>query len=315
MRRILLALTLAVVAAPVARAHPGPGLVVDRDGTVYFVVLGSNAIMRRTPDGRVSTFVNDERLRLPHHLVLGADGSLYAASDNTGTVWRIARDGSLEARLVSTMLPAHRGRALQVGAWGDPFTLDAEGNVYAVAPEGNAIVRVTRAGEVTRIADSAAFGNLHFSAMSWGADGALYVSDTKKIWRIVGDRGEVIVPHTWVLTSAMGLAVDSASNIYVADYRGGRVVRLAGNGADNTPSWLQRHSFRQAVGVALAGRDLYVLQSRPFRTVLWRVNADHAERLYIRRDSRLYAQWAFFAAIAVLPLLIVARYRERRSRR
>ena len=307
--RVLLVAGIATLAlAEGAAAHPGSGIVVDASGNVYFVVWGTNAIMRLDRDGRTTTFVSDERLRLPHHLVLGKDGAIYAASDYDGRIWRAGPDGSLREHFNSNRVARpEAGRAeVQVGSFGDPFTIDSMGNIYALASgNASAIIRITPDGKVTPVATTARFGALHFASMAWGADGALYLSDANRVWRIVADSAMPIVPRGVPLSQAAGLAVDGEGNIYVADYGADRVVRFNRAGSVNTPSAIARLRVRRATGVTVAGGDVYVLGSPPGGVVVWRVRGDEAKRLYSRRSSQVYLRWALPVLLVSLVVLMV----------
>jgi len=218
-KRLVAGIVASLMFASPAAAHPGSGIVVDRNGNVFFVMLGSSAIMKLSRDGSVRVLVDDERLRLPHHLVLGRDGALYAASDVDGKVWRVGADGSLREHFNSKRVPRapRPGAEVHVGAFGDPFTLDSAGNVYALGSASDStLIRIALDGTVTPLAVNAKFGGLHFSSMTWGLDGALYVSDKTRVWRIVGDSATAIVPSGVALFRATGLAVDREGNIYVA---------------------------------------------------------------------------------------------------
>lgn len=144
LRCLLTGLALAFLPARAA-AHPGSGIVVGADGAIYVVVYGTNRIMRIAPDGRSSVLVDDERLRLPHHLAMDAAGVLYSASDFDGKVWRVGADGALTLHLdsavlllVATLFVAHtwtrrpRGRldwASSIGA-----TVVVLGATYGIRP-------------------------------------------------------------------------------------------------------------------------------------------------------------------------------------
>jgi sugar lactone lactonase YvrE len=274
---------------------------VDRSGRVFFVIAGSNVVTMLEPNGRVRTFAQDDRLRLPHHLVLGRDGALYVASDHDGRVWRVGENGALTEYFSSKEIWNSRG--VSVGSGGDPFTVDSAGNIYALAaPNGQGIVRITNRGEVTDVAKRARFGPLHFSTMTVGPDGALYLTDGARVWRIVGDSAVPIVPRGVSLLRATGVAVDSVGNIYVADYGARRVVRFARDGSVNTPAAFKRMRLGRPTGVVLAANgDLYVLDNRPRGAAIWRVRGEISERLYGRRDWQGYAVGLM---IGLLPLLL-----------
>lgn len=255
------------------------------------------------PDGRARTFVQDERLRLPHHLVLGRDGALYVASDHDGRVWRVSATGALTEYFNST--PVWNATGTMVGSGGDPFTIDAAGNVYAVvSPLGSTIVRITPDARVTPVAARSRFGPLHFRAMAWGppGDGALYLSGEGRIWRIIGDSATAIVPRGVELHEATGISVDSVGALYVADYAARRVVRLARDGAVNTPATLARLRLHGPTGVTLGpGGEVYVLDHPSRGVAIWRVRGDRVERVYHRRDWQVYL---FGSIVGLLPLLL-----------
>ena len=304
-------MTIAALPTP-AHAHPGSGFVVDRAGTVYFVVLGTNRIMRVTRDGASSVLVDDERLRLPHHLVLDAAGALYSASDFDGTVWRVGSDGSLQLRFNSNLLPrsAPGFPVFAVGSGGDPFTLDAAGNIYALGPGNRStIVRITPEAGVHPVAAGTRFGDLHFSSMAWSPAGDLYVSDETRIWRISGDTAVVVDPRGGALRRAAGLAVDAAGNIYVADYFRGRIVRLTPDGTIDTPAVLARLRVSNPIGVALLGDEVYILDAPSRAVAVWRVQGGKAERLFAQRDRSAYS---VAALLLLLPGLMVLQTWRRR---
>src|SRR5262245_38307311 len=133
MRLLLPLIGIALAATPVW-SHPGPGIVVNGSGQVYFVDGVRHRIMRVDAEGKLATFVQGEdgkTLSVPHHLAIDDAGNLYSVGDRDSAVWRI----SPEARLTKVHPPAgSKGQAV-IGSGGDPFTRDAKGNLYGVAGE------------------------------------------------------------------------------------------------------------------------------------------------------------------------------------
>jgi sugar lactone lactonase YvrE len=312
---LLLAGTAMMTLPTPAHAHPGSGIVVDARGNVYFVVPGSNDIMRVDRSGQATKFVSDERLRLPHHLVLGRDGSLYAASDYDGRVWHIGADGSLREFFNSNRVGRAPGRPeVQVGSFGDPFTIDSAGNIYALAaPNVGAIIRITPEGTATPIAEHARFGALHFASMTWGGDGALYLSDANRVWRIANDSATALTPRGIQLSQATGIAIDASGGIHVADFREGRIVRFLRDGTVDTPPALARLRLRSPTGVTLAGADIYVLDAPPAGVAVWRVRDGKAERLYAKHSPQFYTRWALPLLLLLLLALFLVSIRRRRA--
>lgn len=286
-----------------AGAHPGPGIVVDSRGNVYFVVFGASHLMKLDPRGRASVFVSDDRVRLPHHLVIGRDrSSLYVTSDDDGRVWRVDSAGRLTLHLDSRRL-ARAASRFQVGAGGDPFAVDSAGGVYALAePSASAIVRADSTGPPVPLAPRARLGPMHFRAMTVAGDGALYVSDAGGIWRIRGDSAQLIRPRGAAFEQPVGVARDDAGNILVADYRARRVHRLASDGSINTPTWLADARFHGPTGVAVAGDTVYVLDNGFRSAAVWRLTDAGVERIYTQSMVGWHAPRLFW----LVPVLLVA---------
>jgi len=82
------------------RAHEGWGIVVDRQGQIYFSDIPTNTIWRITRDGILERVLNKHS----HTIVLGEDGSIYGTQEHyaaaVGSVWRIAPDGGYIAYVV-----------------------------------------------------------------------------------------------------------------------------------------------------------------------------------------------------------------------
>jgi hypothetical protein len=90
-------------------------------------------IMKVDADEKLSVFFEDkggQKLRYLHHQVLDAKGNLYSASDGSSQVWRISPEGK-----ASRVYPAGEreiGVPFVGSGGGDPFTIDAEVNIFCV---------------------------------------------------------------------------------------------------------------------------------------------------------------------------------------
>lgn len=293
-------LALAWTPSP-ASAHPGAGIVVDRAGNVYFVRAGQSVVWRRSPDGRVTRFVEDDIVRLPHHLALGRDGALYFASDFDGRIWRADSAGRLTEHFNTNRVTGHP--KLFVAQWGDPWAIDSIGNVYALAePNGAAVVRITPSGTLTPLALGAPFGPLHGSSMTVGADGALYLTDETRIWRVLGDSASPIA-GAGTLEHAGGVAVAADGSVYVADFNGRRVVRLSRDGAVTTPPALAQLRLDYPWGVTIApDGSLYILDhiASGRGVAIWRVEGDRAARLYVARSFSMFVPPMILTLVTLL---------------
>ena len=307
MRRVLAVVFLlaAALVPRAATAHPGTGLVVAADGTVYFVIMGRSVIMRIGRDARLSVLVEDERLGLPHHLALDGAGNLYTISDAERVLWRVSPGGQITQVM--------RG---SIGTWGDPFAMDAAGAVYSITEqERSRIVKVSPAGAVTPFAGGpvgyadgppgqARFGDLHFGAMHIGPGGLLHVTDRTRL-RALGPDGSVsTVPTVGVeLKMAMGMA-QAGADLLVADFLARRVVRVGSAGASIVPG----SDGLLASGVAV-GPDgaVYVLDNPPMATCVWRVSDGMRSKYACVRLRPAGALYTVFGLLAVLALAVIIR--------
>lgn len=312
---ILAGILILTVVPASADAHPGAGIVVDPHGTVYFVVFGSSHLMKWRAGQKATVFVSDDRIRLPHHLTYGSDGFIYVVSDDDGRVFRIDSTGRLYPHFDTRRARPTRHSRLQIGAWGDPFTVDSAGNMYGLGDaDAPGLVRISPTGTIVSIAAGTKFGELHFRGMAIGRDGALYLTDASHVWRMRGDSAEAILPRGVALQSPAGIALDDAGNIYVADVMAERVVRLAPDGTVNAPSYLADVKFRGPTGVAVLGDTVFVLDHAPGSAAVWRVAPHDSGRVY----TQSFWKWHLRTMVAGLPILLVTllvadRYQKRTS--
>lgn len=282
-RRILSAAIIlgGLLAAP-AWSHPGSGIVADRGGTVYFLLFGPhNRIMQVDTLGVVTTFVADDRLRRAHHLVLDDRGNLYTTSDAGSVVWRISPKGGL-----TQIYPrGNEEEVIRIGTGGDPFTIDAAGNIYCTSfPRATTVFRIASDGTVETLAggelgfadgkgEEAMFGDLHGSSMVLGRDGRLYVSDQRHIRTIEPD-GTVKTLKIEAGPApkyAFGLDMDVDGTVYAADYGGKRVLEISPAGV-STPLAAPARGFFRPTGVAIGPNgEIYAMDDPPEVTRVWRI--------------------------------------------
>jgi sugar lactone lactonase YvrE len=238
---------------------------------------------------------------------------LYTASDHDGRIWRVDSGGQVTEFFHRPALWAERG--IRPGAGGDPFTLDAEGNIYCVdRPGGTRILRITPAGDVGLYAGALPeaptpgaprFGSLHFSSMAWGPDGLLYVTDEAAVWRIRPDgTGERLSLGAMHLRRAAGIAVDHRGHVFVADYAGGGVLEITPDGGARPGPGVNRARLHRPVGLALGpSGELYVTDFPAGAMHVWRITPDRAERIYSRREPGAWTPPLVITAVAVLLIL------------
>ncbi len=273
--RLFAAIIMAIVAqcclfSDTALAHEGWGIVVDRQGQIYFSDIPTNSIWRITREGNLETVIRQHS----HALVLGEDGSIYGTQEHhaaaTGSVWRIAPDGKFSNVFTpATDFPLNL----------HPFIIDRDRNVYSAnsisfphQSDKVMLMKSTPDGVVTILAGStrgyrdgrgreAQFSGL--DGMAWAADGSLYVTDGVYVRRVTMD-GVVETLGKGALTSPswgedlMGLAVSQGGSVYVADYSQRRVIQLLPDG--NTRTIVETGLIWSPTGITIVGEDLYVLE-------------------------------------------------------
>lgn len=280
-------------------AHPGPGIVVDRQERVYFVDFTHDRVMRVSPDGTVAVFADGQegkRFSVPHHLVVDKDNVL-VASDREGKVWRLTPQGA-----ATQMYPPTDWVGINfVGSGGDPFSVDDRGNIYSINERQDRfaqILRIDGDGRITSLAggpigmadgrgSEARFGALHGAVMVCAPSepgapgGTLYVSDRTAIRKVMPDGTVTTLAGSAEkgnkdgagkdarFSDVCGLARDQHGNLLVADFGNRCVRKIAPDGTvttlpvkrptANKPDAAEPPPIR-AVGVAVGpSGDVYVL--------------------------------------------------------
>ena len=242
-----------------AVAHPAPGIVVDSRENVYFVDFTRDRIMKIDPSGKVSVFADstkDQLFSVPHHLSIDAAGDLVTASDRGGKIVRIAADG----KMTLVYPPVDWYGINFIGAGGDPFAIDAAGNIYGtnyrqfrfiqilkIAPDGRLEVLAGGAiGAVDGKRDAARFREPHSMAFAIGPEKALFVSDLTAIRKIDAD-GLVTTfaggaeagdkdgrgPEAR-FSGLAGINFDARGNLWAADHAASKIRIIAPDGAVTT---------------------------------------------------------------------------------
>lgn len=342
-RTLGLTLVALLVLPPASAAHPGVGLLVGPDGTVYFVLSGPYPVMMLRPGSEPEFVTVDTQPRFAHHLAWLADGRILTATDQ-GELFVMVVGGRAELYLAedavdrlreSDAIPRTMPTSLRtslgvpVGFGGDPFTVDREGRVYAVhrwnvAFSGmmSRVLRISPDGTLESFAggrrrardgdgDAAGLRNLHYGAMVWGADGGLYVSERERVRRI-GPDGEVTTLQP-EFDIAAGLAAGPDGSILVVEARPNRVVRVDPSGARTEVVTAGRFSrFRSLVGVALGPDGSLFLKDHPGdATRIWRVTDGGTPEVLAVVDHRQVEAEIGYVRPPPMPAQLDARRRSR----
>ncbi len=261
------------------RADPSNTLVVDKQGRVYFGDVLHNTVWK-IEDGKLTPFIKDKH---SHRVTLDEQGNLYGEHLEyvpSNESWRFHMWKATPTGEVSYVVPPAAGFPLGL-------LLDKEGNRYEWHGNSNKkddsrIMKrlpdgtlVTMAGQGWGWADGngeqAKFGSI--GGMTWGANGALYITDTDAIRKVALDGTVTTIVRgiaelqpglkARALTGnggghLFGLTLDAQGNIYAANYGGNAVIKLAPTG--NVLSIIKSESGWAPSGVAVSGSDLYVLE-------------------------------------------------------
>lgn len=256
---------------PAAQAHIGAGIVVDRDGRVYFLDTSRGRIWMVDTDGRLKSLTEHKH---GDTLVLGGDGNLYCEDVVSGGVWKISPQG------VATEVLSKARRSAVVG-WTYLLTVGADGSFYFVSgyPDQVKLHKMSASGEGAILAGStrgmadgpardAQFREVR--AAAWGADGALHLIDGDSIRKLAldgtvttlaGGPDEGFADGTGAAARfhhPSGLALDALGNIFVADFGNRRIRKISPAGEVSTVGDAGR-AWTPA-GIAVAGGHLYVLE-------------------------------------------------------
>jgi streptogramin lyase len=239
-----------------ARFYQPCGVAVDSAGNVYVADSCNGTIRKVTPARVVTTLAglaesygsadgtgSDARFRAPYGVAVDSAGNVYVGDYGNETIRKITPGGE-----VTTLagLAGIWGSADGTGSdarFSDPrgVAVDSAGNVYVADFWNHTIRKVTPGGVVTTLAG---FAGSHGSADGTGSDARFY--------------------YPW------GVAVDSAGNVYLAEYLnhtirkvtpGGEVTTLAGlagsHGSDDGTGSDARFYYPEGVAVDSAG-NVYV---------------------------------------------------------
>jgi sugar lactone lactonase YvrE len=253
--RTLTGMVLCVLLGISISAHPGSGIVVDKQGQVFFTDTGQG-VWKIDGQGKLT--------RLPaslfHWMTIDEAGHFAESQKNFGEWFeRVTPQSSKPALIMSSDFP---------------LVINRDGNLYYAdtRPRSARIVRRTPAGKESVLAADEAFKGI--AGLAAGPDGSLYITDADAIRKITMD-GKVLQfasleligigkdrainpPPEAEASYCRGLVVDSQGVVYVAATGGRRVLKITPGGDVST--LLQAPSPWSPTGVAIFGGEVYVLE-------------------------------------------------------
>ena len=277
--------TLIVLGALLVRnagAHPATGIVIDPAGRIYFSDL--ETVWRIDNHSALSIFRSGVNGRHVHELTLDKEDNLYGADITyepsrarwLNAVWKMTPAGALTYLFAPTDNPSQG-----ISIW-----RDCRGNMYSVEQNNHTkretlLMRRTPDGSVTRLAGGS-YGHADgqgraakfqsVNGMAWGMDGTLYLADDMSVRRVAMD-GAVKTLAADLDKKALdnvsgdedsyggltGITIDATGDVYVADYRNRRVVKI--DSAGKVSTIVRAEPPFSPTGVTMDKRgNLYVLE-------------------------------------------------------
>jgi uncharacterized protein (TIGR03437 family) len=256
-------------AATSAQLNQPTAVVVDSSGNIYIADAGNHRV-RKISNGTISTFAGNgtagymgdgaaasaAELNNPVGLGLDFSGNLFIAdaansvirevSLSSGKITTFAGENSLGAGYTGD------AAAATLAQLNDPtdVCIDTFGNVY-IADANNNVIREVSSGNInTLVGGAITFGQLHFpDAVVVDKHGNLFIADTvgrrvvefsngtftvvagNESYGFSGDGGLATQAS---LFDPMGVAVDPAGNVYIADTLNSRIRMVSTNGTIST---------------------------------------------------------------------------------
>jgi sugar lactone lactonase YvrE len=246
--------------ATAAQLNSPNGVAVDSAGNLYIADTSNHRIRQVTPAGTISTvagtgtagYTGDSgaatsaRLNSPSAVTVDSSGNLYIADQSNHRIRKVTSGGTISTLAGSgTRTFSGDGGQATSAALNAPYgvAVDSSGNVYIADQYNYRIRKIDLSGMIS----------------TFGGNG---------LYRMAGDGG---LATSAQLSTPRGTVMDSAGNLYIADYAnhrvrkvapGGTITTIAGTGVygysgDNGPATSAKLAYPGGVALDAAG-NLYV---------------------------------------------------------
>ncbi|MBZ5611966.1 MAG: SMP-30/gluconolactonase/LRE family protein [Acidobacteriia bacterium] len=245
-----------------------PGAIaIDPSGKVY-IADGGNHVIRAVSNGTISTVAGTGKLGYtgdkgtatsatlnnPTGIALDASGNLYIADAGNNVIREVSNGTITTIAGNNTFGYSGDGDVATNASLSDPVAVavDSSGNIYIADADNNVIRKVSGGNISTIVGGAITKGQLHQpDAIALDAAGTLYIADTlgRRILKFAATATDVTViagnqsigfggdngPATKAaLDDPMGVGVDGAGNVYIADTFNDRIRRISPDGTITT---------------------------------------------------------------------------------
>ena len=229
--------------ATAARLLAPAGVALDPAGNLYIADTADHRIRKVTPGGTISTYAGSgnfgfsgdggpataAELNFPRDVALDPAGNLYIADSGNSRIRKVSPGGTISTYAGSGSRGfSGDGGPAAAAQLNNPvgMALDPAGNLYIADITNNRIRKVTSGGTISTYAGSGSFG---FS----------------------GDGGPATDAQLGV---PVGVALDPAGNLYIADHDNGRIRKVTSGGTISTYAGSGSRGFLGDGGPATAAR-------------------------------------------------------------
>ena len=191
-------------AALKAQFNSPSAIAIDKAGNLYVVETVNNAVRKVSAAGTVTTLATG--FSVPQGVAVDADGFVYVCDSGNNQVKKVSPAGAVSVLAGSGVYQFVDGAGTAASfrfPWG--IAVDAAGNLFVGDAQNNAIRKITPAGNVSTVAGTPGAGGL--------VNGAANVAR---------------------FNNPLGVAIDAAGNLFVADDNNSAVRKISAAGVVTT---------------------------------------------------------------------------------